>query len=168
MAQCVMHDLDIHACFTHSGGEGMPQRVTTKVRKQYGVFFTLLEHLVVAVPDDPADSLVQRSLIKGSAVPVEEDEIRVAVNGHLAHKSYKLLILPLHKERFFYKPQHRHLPLASFRLGCVDIEVASGLVVLTPVVVVYQGVIDVNKRLSASDKAAPNTYTAGTTRGAAV
>ena len=130
MAQCILHDLDVHTRFAHSCGECMPQGVTAKVRKQNGVFFTLLEHFIVAIPDDPADSLVQRSLIECSSIPVEEDEIRVSINGHLALQSDELLVLALHEKRFFHKSQHRHLPLTSFRLGGMDIEVASLLVMV--------------------------------------
>lgn len=79
MPQSVLHYLDVHTRFTHSRGECMPQGVTAKVWKQNGIFFTLLEHLVIAVPDDPADSLVQRSLVKGTTIPVKEDEIRVTI-----------------------------------------------------------------------------------------
>ena len=147
MTQSVLHDLDVHTRFAHSCGECMPQGVTAKVRKQNGVIFTLLEHFVAAIPDDPADGLVQRSLIKCSSIPVEEDKIRVTVDGHLALQSNELLVLALHKECFFHKSQHRHLRLTSFRLGGVDIEVASGLTVFIPVIAVDQGVVDVDNTL---------------------
>ena len=84
MTQSVLHDLDVHTCFAHSRGEGVPQGATAKVWKQNGIFLTLLEYFIIAVPDDPADGLVQRSLVESTAVPVEEDKIRVSVNGHLA------------------------------------------------------------------------------------
>ena len=144
MAQGILHNLDVHTCFAHSRGEGVPQGVTAKVWKQNRIFLALLEYFIVAVPDNPADGLVQRSLIEGAAVTVEEDKIRVSVNGHLALQSYKLLVLPLHEKRFLYESQHRHLPLACFRLGGMDIEVASLLAGGISVIIVHQGVIDVN------------------------
>ena len=73
----------------------MAQGVTAKVWEKHRVFFALLKHLVVAIPDDSADDLVQRSPVEGAAISVEEDKIRVSVNGHLALQSNELLILPL-------------------------------------------------------------------------
>ena len=77
MAQSILHHLNIHTRFAHSRCECMPQGVTAEVWKKHRVFFALLKHLVVAIPDDSADGLVQRSLVEGSAISVEEDKIRV-------------------------------------------------------------------------------------------
>ena len=66
MTQGILDDFDIYASLAHPCGKGVPEGMAAKVRKQHGVFFTLLQHLVIAVPDNSADCLVQRSLVVGS------------------------------------------------------------------------------------------------------
>jgi len=44
----------------------------------------------------------------------------------------------------FHKAEHGNLPLASFRLRCIHIEIATFLVILIPVIVVHKCVVDVN------------------------
>ena len=101
----------------------MPQGVAAEVGQQNRILLAFLKHRIVAVPNNPSDGLIQGSLIKCAAITVQEDEIRIAVNGHLTYKPHLLLVLPFHQERFFHETQHRYLPFTGFRLGGVNIEV---------------------------------------------
>ena len=59
MSQRILNHLDVHARFAHPGREGMPQGMAAETRQEYGAVRVLRQHFIVAVPDDPADGLIQ-------------------------------------------------------------------------------------------------------------
>ena len=114
MTQSILHDLDVHSSFAHSGGKCMPERVTAKVRKKHRVLLSLQEYGIVAIPDDPANGFIQRTLMLGCSIAVDKDEIGITIYRRFTLDAQSLLVVPLHDESFLDKIQHRHLPL--FRL----------------------------------------------------
>ena len=80
----------------------------------------------------------------GTAISVDKDKIGVTVNGDLTFDTNGLMIVPFHDECLFYKTEHRHLPLPSFRLRRIHIEIAAFLVILISVVTVHKCMVDIN------------------------
>lgn len=122
----------------------VPKRMATEMGKQYRFLFAFHQYCIITVPNDPSDGLVQRSLVVCAAIPVKEYEIRISVNGHPAFQPDQFLIFLFSEERILYHGQHRHLPFAGFCFRRMDIEVAPLFTALIPVIVVHQGVIDID------------------------
>lgn len=144
VSQGILDDLDIYACFTHSCGEGMPQRMTAEMGEENGIVFFFHQYFIITVSDDPADGLIQRAMIERTAIPVQKDEVRVSINDNFTDDSQGLLIVPFHEKCFFNKLQHRNLSIAVRGLGGMHIEVTATLVIFISVIVIYQRVVYVN------------------------
>ena len=79
MSKSVLHDFDIYTCFAHSGGKGMPEGMAAKVRKKHRILLAFQEYGIVAIPDNPADGFIQRTLMLGCSVAVDEDKIGITI-----------------------------------------------------------------------------------------
>ena len=62
----------------------MPEGVTAEMWKQKTCVFIFQQFFIVAVTDNPADCLIQVSLMLCVSVAVHKYKIRVAINGYLA------------------------------------------------------------------------------------
>ena len=65
MPKGILDHLHINAGFNHPRCERMPEIVTAEVRKQNLRILVLQELCVVAVPNDPAERLIQSALMLG-------------------------------------------------------------------------------------------------------
>ena len=82
MSQSVLDHFYIYTSFTHSGGEGMPQRMAAEMGEQYCCIWILTQLGIIAVPDNSADGFVQCSKMLGTAISVDKDKIGVTVDGN--------------------------------------------------------------------------------------
>lgn len=94
MTESVLDDLDIDSGFYHSRCKGVPQIVTTEVRKQYRRCFGFFKLFGVTVAYDPFQSSVERGFVIYRSVSVEEHEIRIIVYGDVAGQAYACLTYP--------------------------------------------------------------------------
>ena len=63
MTQCILNDLDIHTSLAHPSSEGMPQTVTTEMRKQQGILLTSQHGFIITIANDSAKCFVECSLM---------------------------------------------------------------------------------------------------------
>ena len=122
VAEHVLDYLQVDPGFTEPGREGMPENVAGEVRQQYRIFRVLIlfQHFQIAVPHDPGDRIIERSLMLDLSVPVDEDKAFVSVDVAPADKTGFLLILFLHLEGFSDALRHGNLTAARFRFRGVD------------------------------------------------
>ena len=95
VAKDLLDDLDIDAILKQAGCEGVAQGVAGEPGQQYRIF-EFFQLFVIAVPDDPPESFVERPLMLAISIPVDEDEIRKAVHRHAAFDLVELLVCFLH------------------------------------------------------------------------
>lgn len=143
MAKDLLDDLDIDAILKQSGCEGVTQGVAGEPRQQYRIFGRF-QLLIIAVSDDSPEGLVERPLMLAISIPVDEDEIRIAVHRHAAFDLVELLVCFLHQQGLFYTGEHRDRPCAGFGLGRMYVEITAILSV-HPVVVINKGVVHRNQ-----------------------
>ena len=102
-----------------------------------------IQNLLVAVPDNPANRFIKASLVLNTPKAIDKHEIRITVNPNVAGNTMQHLIVPFLNERFFYCLGHWNLSAAGCCFGSVDSEVASP----NPVIIINQGVVDVNQSI---------------------
>jgi len=73
----------------------MAQCVATEGRQQNRLFLSLHQHLIIAVADDPAKRLVQRSLMLRLSEAIHKDEVGVAIHNRITANAVRFLILLL-------------------------------------------------------------------------
>lgn len=137
VAKDLLDDLDIDAILKQSGCEGVTQGVAGEPGQQYRIF-ELIQLLIVTVPDDSPEGLVERPLMLAISIPVDEDEIRIAVHRHAAFDLVELLVCFLHQQGLFYTGEHGNRPCPRFGLGRMYVEIAAVLPA-RPVVVINKG-----------------------------
>ena len=94
VTQSVLNNFYIYTRFAHPCRECVAQRVAAKVRQQYGIFLSLMiqQHLIIAIPSNSPNRLVNRPLMIGIAIFVQENEIRVTIDGFCALNIIFLLV----------------------------------------------------------------------------
>ena len=135
----LLNDLDIDTVLKQAGCEGVTQGVAGEPGQQYRIF-GLFQLLIIAVSDDSPEGLVERPLMLAISIPVDEDEIRIAVHRHAAFDLVELLVCFLHQQGLFYTGEHGNRPCTRFGLGRMYVEIAA-ILSTHPVVVVEESVV---------------------------
>ncbi len=136
----ILNHLDVDAFLAHPGCEGVPKCMATEWRKKNEVRFAGVQHMIIAVPDDSANGLIQRSLMLRMTKAVDEDEIRIAIHFDAAAHAGRHLIPSFFKEGFFDVSKHGDSADSGLGLRRVHVEVAAR----DSVLVIYQSVVDIN------------------------
>jgi len=101
VSEHILYHLYIHAGLAHAGREGMPECVAAEPRQEHRhiIAFMIIQHLLVAVANDPSERLVDHSQIQYFSEPVAEYEVLISVYDARAVKSLALLIALLLEKR---------------------------------------------------------------------
>ena len=74
MSESILYYFNIDTGFTHSCCEGMTKRVTAEMRQEHLRIITFQKLLIVAVPNNPFDSLIKCTLMLNITESVDEDK----------------------------------------------------------------------------------------------
>ena len=140
MTQCILNDLDIHTSLTHPSGEGMPQTVTTEMRKQHGILLTSQHGFIITIANDSAKCFVECSLMLWLTKSIYENEIGIAINSCFTSNASDNLILLFLLEGFLHKLEHWNLSNTIYSLWRMNITVTT----IHSVSVIDQRVVDIN------------------------
>ena len=110
----------VHSGIIEPGPVGMPQHMAVDPGKEKRIIRITGEHdLLVAIPDDPLERLIQTGMVMAAVVAIQKDEVIVAIDIGLAYDPVLSDVIFLHNKCIPDDADHHDLSFPGRCFCCV-------------------------------------------------
>lgn len=110
MSHHCLHCLDIYSGIIEPGPIGMPQNMAVDpVKEKRSIRVAGKHDLLVAIPDNPLERLIQTGMVMAAVVAIQKDEVIVAIDIGLAYDPVLSDVIFLHNKCILDDADHHNL-----------------------------------------------------------